>query len=160
MSAVINTSFTTIPLAGRVALIRIYNDIVTPGWTHEVQPFRIHSNEGYGVWLLHGRPTSCPIFKEQQHSHTQYCYNTRRVKRGSKLQQAKNLFSASLAGVLQLLRKIRNIDKGKKTTDYATNRLNDTTDSHEILEKFIKVYQQLYNSWETKEGMAEVDQRF
>ena len=90
---------------------------MTPGWSVEVEPYRQRSNYCYRAWLAGCRPSHGDLHRAKVDSHTQYQYSVRRVKRASKLNQAKGLFEAAKAGDIALMKEMRRVQSGHGVLD-------------------------------------------
>ena len=106
--AVVETSYTTVPLTGGVPSASKGGDghpqrEVIPGWSSEVEPYRLEATSCYRAWLAAGKPRQGVAQEARLRSHTQFRYAVRRVKRASKLHKARGLFGAATSGDIELM---------------------------------------------------------
>ena len=124
-----------------------------------MEPFRLASNTCYRAWLVAGKPRHGEAQEAKQRSHAQYRYAVRRVKRASKLFQARGLFGAAMAGDMELMKELRRIKSGKGEIDELPETVDGVTGEREVADQFRKVYQTLYTSAASEKGMDDL-QRF
>ena len=98
--AVVEASYASVPLTGKAGGKNSKREIL-PGWSREVEQFRLNSNAAYRSWLAAGKP-------RQGHFH-QFRHAVGRVKRAAQLHQAQGLFEAAMAGDLALMRQMKRI---------------------------------------------------
>jgi hypothetical protein len=157
--AVVETSYTCLPLTGRAGQGVLRDKKVTPGWSTEVEPYRQRSNYSYRVWLSEGRPSHGEVHRSKVESHAQFRYAVRRVKRASKLHQAKGLLEAARAGDLALMKEMRRVKSGQPMTDELAETVDGVTGQQEVANQFAEVHRALYNSAESKDEMEELQGR-
>ena len=69
--AVVETSYTTLPLTGRVPCSsgdgqnKHQHHKIIPGWSKEVEPLRLQSNACYRAWLVAGKPRQGDVFNSK-----------------------------------------------------------------------------------------------
>ena len=63
--AVVESSYTSLPLTGRAGQGVLRDKKVTPGWSAEVEPYRQRSNYSYRAWLAGWKPCSVPLCSEK-----------------------------------------------------------------------------------------------
>ena len=112
--ALVETAYTSLPLTGGVpgrpgGRPEEQRDVI-PGWSTEVEPFRLASNSCYRAWLAAGKPRQGEEHEARLRSHAQYRHAVRRVKRASKHYQARGLFGAAMAGDMELMKELREAD--------------------------------------------------
>ena len=73
-----------------------------PGWSTEVEPFRLESKACYARWFEEGKPRQGPVHEAKLRSHVLFRHAVRRVKRSEKLRQAEGLFNAAIEGDINL----------------------------------------------------------
>ena len=121
LSSIVETSYTMLPVTGGVPSPLTYQKSpgtkqrrreIIPGWSKEVEPFRLHSNTCYRAWVASGKSRQGEAFKEKLKSHALFRYAVRRVKRASELHQARGLFNATMAGKLSLMKEMRRVKSG------------------------------------------------
>ena len=110
--AMVETSYTCLPLTGRAGQGGLKGRKVIPGWSTGVEPYRKRSNYCYRAWLAGGRPSNGDLHRAKLKSHAEFRYAVRRVKRASQLHQAKGLLEAAREGDLALMKEIRRIQSG------------------------------------------------
>ena len=124
--AVVETSYTTVPLTGGVPTAakgdRPQQEVI-PECSAEVEPYRLEATSCHRAWLAAGKLRQGEAQEARLRSHTQFLYAVSRVKRASKLHQAKGLFGAAMSG-----------------------DVDGVTGDHEVAGKFREVYEALYNS--------------
>ena len=156
--SMVESSYTTLPLTGRVGGRDGKREVI-PGWSTEVEPYRLRSNVAYRMWLAAGKPRQGEVFKNKLQHHTQFRYAVRRVKRAGKLHQARGLFQTAMEGDLELMKELRRTKSGKGEVDDIADTVDDVTGAPNIANKFKEVFNTLYNSSGSKEGMKLVNQR-
>ena len=158
--AMVESSYNCLPLTG-LAGGREAKDrkTVTPGWSAEVEPYKQRSNYCYRAWLAAGRPSQGDLHRSKVDSHTQFQYAVRRVKRASKLNQAKGLYEAAKAGDIALMSEMRKVQSGKGGLDEVPDTVDGVTGQEEVANQFGKVHSALYNSAESTEEMNELKNR-
>ncbi len=159
LCAIVETSYTTIPTTGGVVSGPNKDQKKIPGWSSEVEPLRRHSNYCYRAWIAAGKPRKGLIFQAKLDSHAQFRYAVRRVKRASKLHQAEGLFGAAMAGDIELMKEMKRLKTGKGEMDDLAETVDGETGEREIADKFAEVYNELYNSAESKTGMEELHKK-
>ena len=102
----VETSYTSLPLTGRAGGREDSREII-PGWSTDVEPYRLQSNAAYRCWLAAGKPRQGQVFQAKLHHHAQFRYAVRRVKRAAKLHQAQGLFAAAMNGDIELMKEMR-----------------------------------------------------
>ena len=138
--ALVETAYTSLPLTGGVpgrprGKPGQQRDVI-PGWSAEVEPFRLASNTCYRAWLVAGKPRHGEAQEAKQRSHAQYRYAVRRVKRASKLYQARGLFGAAMAGDMELMKELRRIKSGKGEIDELPETVDGVTGEREVADQF------------------------
>ena len=118
---------------------------VIPGWTREVEPFRLSSNAAYRVWLGAGKPRQGEVHKAKLAAHAQYRHAVRRVKRASKLHQARGLYDAAMMGDIELMKELRRVKSGKGEVDELSSMVDGVSGDSNVANKFKEVFQTLYN---------------
>ena len=118
--SVIETSHSTIPMAGRRRAIikskpgtRRSQAGSVPGWNEEVEPFREEALFLHAIWVNVGRPNKGDLHILRARSRNPYHYAVRRAEKHSDLTKAKKLFEASLTSEMDLLKEMKAIN-GKK----------------------------------------------
>ena len=86
-------------------------------------------------------------------SRNKYHYAVRKLKKLSAKNRAIELLEASEAGDIALMKAMKEIKGGKSTGQTMPDSIEGKSEHHEILEKFREVYEQLYNSAESKGAM-------
>ena len=153
------TSYTRVPLTGGVpsALCdgtdRPQRDVV-PGWSTEVEPYRLEANACYRAWLAAGKPCQGELQNAKLQSHAQFRYAVRRVKLASKLHQARGLFSATMSGDIELMKEMKRLKKGNGPMEELAETVDGITMEHEVADKFKEVYEALYNSLPSEDEMT------
>ena len=154
--AVVESSYTSLPLTGRAGQGVLRDKKGTPGWSAEVEPYRQRSNYSYRAWLAGGRPSHGELHRSKVESHAQFRYAVRRVKRASKLHQAKGLLEAAKAGDLALMKEMRRVKSGQPVTEELAESVDGVTGQQEVANQFAAVHSALYNSSESNDEMAEL----
>ena len=153
--AMIESSHCAIPLTkpGQNKEKRVKN---IPGWKQHVEPFRSDSMFWHSIWLSSGRPTSGELHRVMCWSRNKFHYAVRKLRKISENIRAEQLLEASEAGDIELMKAF----KGKKgTCQTMPDSIEGKTEHHEILDKFKEVYEQLYNSAESKEAMNSIKEK-
>jgi hypothetical protein len=142
----VETSYGALPLTGRAGggRGRGGRDII-PGWSAEVEPFRLHSNDCFRAWLAAGKP--------------QFRHAVRRVKRADKLHQAKGLFGAAMDGDIRLMEEMRRVKSGKCKMDELAEKVDGVSGEQGVADTFARTYRELYNSAGSEEEMAALQSR-
>ena len=83
----------------------------------------------------------------------------RQVKRNTKFHRAQSLFDASLQGNLELFKEIKRVVNGKSDVNDLPETVDGATGVDEIAGKFKEVYEKLYTSSDSSEGMREIDEK-
>ena len=73
----------------------------------------------------------------------------RRVKRASKLNQAKGLFEAAKAGDMALMKEMRRVQSGNGMLDELPDTVDGVTGQEDVANQFGEVHSALYNSAES-----------
>jgi hypothetical protein len=158
--SIVETSYTTsLPLTGRAGRGGRRDREVIPGWSAEVEPHRQQSNYCYRAWLAGGKPNHGELHRAKLDSHAQFRYAVRRVKRASKLHQAKGLYEAAMAGDLALVKEMRRVQSGRGAMDELSDTVDGVTGRQEVADRFGAVHSALYNSAGSKEEMAKLQER-
>jgi hypothetical protein len=150
--AMVECSYTSLPLTGK-ARGKQGDKQVIPGWSSEVEPYRLRSNAAYRTWLAAGKPRQGEVHEAKLQSHTQFRYAVRRVKRARKLHQARGLYGAAMAGDIELMKELRRIKSGKGQMDELAETVDGATGEDNVVSKFKHVFETLYNSAGTQEEM-------
>ena len=124
-----------------------------PGWQEHVKEFRDDSIFWHSIWISCGRPNKGVVHSIMSSTRNKYHYAIRRVKKLSEEIRAKNLFSASLQGDINLLKEMKKIKGSKKESLDLPDTVEDANGPDEIVDKFREVYEDLYNSADTSEAM-------
>ena len=93
--ALVEVSYTILPLTGRVGGKEGRKE-VAPGWSTEVEPYRLRSNEADRTWLAAGKPRQGEEFEAKLYHYNQFRYAVRMVKRARQLHQAHGLYQAAM----------------------------------------------------------------
>ena len=78
LCAMVETSYTSLPLTGRAGG-RQGREVI-PSWSAEVEPFRLDSNTCYRAWLAAGKPRQGEVHTARLRSHVLYRHAVWRVK--------------------------------------------------------------------------------
>ena len=158
--SMVEVSYTSsLPLTGRAGGGGRREQEVIPGWSAEVEPHRQHSKYCYRAWLAGGKPNHGQLHRAKLDSHAQFRYAVRRVKRASKLHQAKGLYEAAMAGDMALLKEMRKVQTGKSELEELPDMVDGVTGQQEVANKFGEVHAALYSSARSLENMAELQGR-
>ena len=158
--AMVETSYTSgLPLTGRAGQGGRRQQEILPGWSSEVEPLRQRSNYCYRAWLAGGKPSHGQLHQDKLAAHAQFRYAVRRVRRASKLHQAKGLFEAAMAGDLALLKEMKRVQSGKGELDELPDVVDGVSGHQEVANEFGKVHAALYNSAGSEDKMAELQVR-
>ena len=111
--SVIEASYEAIPLTGCVNSQNKRRRNIIPGWTREVEQYRLQSNAAYKLWIQAGKPRNGDLFSEKQMPHSQFRHAVRRIKRSKNLQEARSLHEAAMLGDVSLMREMKRITSGK-----------------------------------------------
>ena len=103
-----------------------------------------------------GRPSQGDLHHAKVESHAQFRYAVRRVKRASKLHQAKALLEAARAGDVALMKEMRRVQSGKPAMDELADTVDGVTGQQEVANQFREVHNALYNSAESRDEMKEL----
>ena len=156
--SMVETSNTSIPLCGgrRVGSTAKSGCKAIPGWTEEVEPFRMESMYWHRVWLAEGRPSHGWLHATMVKKRTQYHYAVRRLKRKADLIRAGKLFVASMESDLHLLKEMKAIKGGNLCQTELPDTVAGANGQEEVVEKFKEVYSLLYNSAESESEMCDL----
>ena len=146
------TSYTSLPLTGRAGGREGSRETI-PGWSREVEPYRLQSNAAYRVWLAAGKPRHGDIFQAKLHHHAQFRYAIRRVRRASKFHQAQGLFAAAMNGDIELMKEMRRVKSGKGEMEELAETVDGATGQENVANQFKQVFDSLYNSADSKAEM-------
>ena len=83
----------------------------------------------------------------------------RRVKRASKLYQARDLSGAAMDEDMELMKELRRIKSGKGEIDELPETVDGVTGEREVADQFRKVYETLYTSAASEKGMDDLQQK-
>ena len=89
-------------------------------------------------------------------SRNQYHYSIRRVKKMSDSIRAKKLLEASESGSIHLMQEMKKITGAKNTHHDLPDIVAGASGEEHIVEEFRKMYQNLYNSCDTSEGIRSI----
>ena len=148
----VETSYTSLPLTGRAGGREDSREII-PGWSTEVEPYRLQSNAAYRCWLAAGKPRQGRVFQDKLHHHAQFRYAVRRVKRAAKLHQAQGLYAAAMNGDIELMKEMRRVKSGKGEMEELAETVDGSTGEDNVADQFKKVFESLYNSADSKVEM-------
>ena len=156
--SMVETSHTSIPLCGgrRVGSTAKSGCKAIPGWTEEVEPFRMESMYWQRVWLAEGRPSHGWLHATMVKKRTQYHYAVRRLKRKADLIRAGKLFVASMESDLHLLKEMKAIKGGNLCQTELPDTVGGANGQEEVVEKFKEVYSLLYNSAESESEICDL----
>ena len=87
---------------------------------------------------------------------TQYHYAVRKLKRKADLVRAEQLFEASLLGDMDLLKEMKQVKSGSGDHVDLPDDVEGANGEEEIVERFREVYETLYNSSGSQDGMAQL----
>ena len=130
-----------------------------PGWKEEVEPFRQEAKLWHSRWREEGRPSTGPIHTTMVRSRTQYHHAVRKVKRNEQEMRGRRLLEAALEGDLDLLKEMKRVRAGKDTLDDLPEKVDGAENEEDIANKFLEVYEALYNSANTKEETEKLKNR-
>ena len=119
-----------------------------PGWKEEVEPYRLESVSRHKQWLEQGRPSTGHLHQNMVRSRTQYHHAIRRIKRKEQEIRSRKLLDAAMAGDMNLLKEMKNI-QGKGARSDLPETVEGAETEESIAEKFKEVYEALYNSAES-----------
>ena len=145
LMAMVETSYTTLPLTGRAGGGRGRRDIIA-GWSTEVEPFRLESNFYYRAWLAAGKPRHGAEHEARLRSHALFRHAVRRTKRAAKLHQAQGLFGAAMAGDLHLFKEMRRVRTGKGQMEEMAETVDGVSGEQGVADTFAEIFSTLYNS--------------
>ena len=158
--SLVEVSYTSsLPLTGRAGGGGRQERDILPGWSTEVEPYRRHSRYCYRAWLAGGKPSHGQLHRDKLESHAQFRHAVRRVKRASKLHQAKGLYQAAMDGDMALMKEMRRVQSGKGELDELPDAVDGVTGQQEVANRFGAVHSALYNSSGSKENMEELKSR-
>ena len=140
VTAMVETSHQTIPMSGGGAggSGRASRGGL-PGWSREVEPYRVESTRCHKLWQEHGRPSTGHVHQAMVKSRTQYHHAIRRIKRQEQQIRSKNLLDAAMAGDLNLLKEMKKVRNNG--TDDLPNSVEGAETEDAIAEKFREVYE-------------------
>ena len=149
--ALVETSYTKVPLTGGIPSSNQGGDgrpkhEVIPGWSTEVEPYRLIATSCHRAWLAAGKPRQGEVHTARLQSHAQFRYAVRRVKRASKLHRARGLFGAAMVGDIELMKEMKRLRTGKGPMEELADTVDGVTGENEVAGKFKEVYEALYNS--------------
>ena len=154
LMAMVETSYTTLPITGRASGGRGCD--IIPGWSTGVEPFRLESNFHYRAWLAAGKPRHGAEHEARLRSHAQFRHAVRRAKRAQKLHQAEGLFGAAMAGDIELFKEMRRIKAGKGQMEEMAETVDGASGEQGIAGTFANIFSALYNSSGSEEEMVEL----
>ena len=157
LCAIVETSYSSLPMTGQVGG-RKGRDAI-PGWSTEVEPFRQSSIACYQAWLVAGKPRQGEEQEARLRSHALFRHAVRRVKRAAKLNQAKGLFGAAMAGDLELFKEMRRVKSGKGQMEEMAETVDGVTGEQGIADTFAGIFGDLYNSSGSKVEMEGLQRR-
>ena len=108
----------------------------------------------------YGRPSRGVLKDIMARTRNMYHYSIRRVKKMSGAHQASKLFEASEKGSVDLLKEMKIIKGSKKADHDLPDLVAGVTGEDLIVEEFRKMYQTLYNSWDTSEGVESIKKSY
>ena len=133
---------------------------VIPGWSAEVEPYWLEATSCHRAWLAAGKPRQGEAHEARLRSHAQFRCAVRRVKRASKLQQARGLFGAAMSGDIELMKEMKRLKTGNGPMEELTDTVDGVTGGHEVAGKFREVYEALYNSSPSDPEMTNLKVKF
>jgi hypothetical protein len=157
LMSMVECSYTSLPLTGRAGGRKKRN--IIPGWSTEVEPFRLESNLCYSAWLAAGKPRQGDVHEARIRSHAQFRHAVRRVKRAGKLHQAKGLFDAAMAGDIELMQEMKSIKSGKGKMDELAETVDGVTGEQEVAGRFREIFATLYSCSGSQEELAVLEDR-
>ena len=130
-----------------------------PGWKEVVEPFQEDARFWHSIWRSADRPSTGVLYSIMVKTRNSYHYAIRRARKTSDLVRAKKLFEASETGSTDLLKELKCIRKGGKTSADLPDNVAGANGEEEIVAKFRDVYSNLYNSWGSEEEMVSIKQK-
>ena len=142
LCANMETSYTCLPLTGRAGRVGRGWEFI-PGWSTEVEPFRLKSNACYIRWMTAGKPRQGALHEAKLSSHALFRPVVRRVKRSENLHQAQWLFGAAMEGDIKLFVEMRRIKTGKGQMEEMAETVDGVTGQQEIADTFATIFKTL-----------------
>ena len=150
MSAMIETSYSLIPLSGGGG--RRWDPDkncpigkVIPDWQEQVQPFKQDSLFWHNMWQSADRPNKGVLYSIMARTRNRYHYAVRRAKKQAGELNAIHLIEAAQKGDVHLLAEMKKLNC-KKTKESLPETVEDADNPEDIVDKFRSVYSSLYNS--------------
>ena len=125
-----------------------------PGWKEEVEPYQEDARFWHSIWSSAGRPNQGVLHSIMAKTRNRFHYAIRRARKRADLVRAQKLFEASEVGCMDLLKEMKQIRNGGKTTcSDLPDSVAGANGEEEIVGKFREVYSSLYNSCGSEEEM-------
>ena len=165
MSSVIEVTHQTIPMSGGGKSkswdpnksCPIEENI--PGWNDEVEPYKQDAVFWHSVWQSAGRPTRGRLKDIMASTRNKYHHAIRRVKKMANAIRAQKLLEASETSSVDLLKEMKKLKGNKLSSDNLADVVDGVTGENMIVEEFRKMYEDLYNSCDTRDDMESLGQR-
>ena len=159
--SMIETSHLTIPMSGgRVARWDPNKNCevgkAIPGWKSDLEPLRQESLFWHFLWQQNGKPNFGQLFETMKFVRNKYHYAVRKAKQLANSIRAKNLLEDALNGDSNLLLAMKKINGAKKQRSAVPDHIDSANGAQEIGELFKQVYEDLFNSAESFEAMAQL----
>ena len=159
--AMIETSHETIPMGG--GKMKKWDPdkkcevgSAIPGWRENLEPLRQDSLFWHAMWQQNGKPNRGQLYELMKYVRNKYHYAVHKAKKLANSVRAKELFEHAQLGDVNLLKEMKKIKGGKKQTAACPDNIDDAHSADEVSELFKTVYEELYNSAESVNAMAEI----
>ena len=147
LTAVIETSYLTLPTYGGCRVGGKRPGLSIPGWKAEVGPYRDNSVYWGDIWKSNGRPTTGWVYESYIAARKQYHYAVLRTKQSRHQNQAEQLLAASMCGEVNLLKEMKLIKKGQNSANSELpDHVGGADGEQAVAELFKESYQTLFNS--------------
>ena len=120
------------------------HDIVKPGWSVYVKPYRDDAKFWHAIWLSLGRPLNCEIHNVMKHTRNQYHYAVRKVKKNEAIIKQDNMLVSFLDGkVPNLIKQLKSQRSDFKS--HVPSHMDGQVGNDNIANHFADKYCNLYN---------------
>ena len=158
LSAIIETSYTSIPLTGSTKPRQSQSQLL-PGWKEYVAPLKADSLFWHSVWISAGRPATGSLHQVMANARNKYHLAVRQAKKAASTVKARELTSAAKAGDIALMKELKKSLDSKEISQSVPDCLEGKVTHETIIEKFRQCYKDLYNSAGTQAAMINIKEK-
>ena len=156
LCSMIETSYTCLPMSGRLSGNQVLRKQSVQGWAQFVAPFKKDSLFWHSIWLSAGRPTSGGLYQVMCHTRAKYHRAVKWIKRQNEIERANNIADAAKLGDAALVQELKRSINSKSSAQFVPSCLEGKVGTSEIVEEFRICYENLYNSADSKSAMKKI----